>query len=131
MNIDVMHNVMARSQAGELIFPEVVRQLLEVGVESYFMDIARGEETFYLTGGQTHRHSMTLPSVSVLPEFSSAGITSAIRAAQADAIRYPEFLKRAAEAGVVGYWAFLTGKKVIYLGRDANFHVEEFPRSSN
>ena len=36
-------------------------------------------------------------------------------------------MKRSAEAGVTGYWAFLTGKKVIYFGRKGEFHVEEFP----
>ena len=40
MNIQAMHAVMAETQAGQLIFPEVVRRLLEVGVESYFCDAA-------------------------------------------------------------------------------------------
>jgi hypothetical protein len=30
---------------------------------------------------------------------------------------------------VIAYWAFLTGKKVIYFGRKGEFHIEEFPRS--
>jgi hypothetical protein len=37
MNLNVIHEVLAESQAGKLIFPEVVRRLLEVGVESYFL----------------------------------------------------------------------------------------------
>jgi hypothetical protein len=36
MNTNVMHEVLVESQAGELKFPEVVRRLLEAGVESYF-----------------------------------------------------------------------------------------------
>ena len=52
---------------------------------------------------------------------------AAIRAAQADKIRYPEFMKRSAAAGVIAYWAFLTGRKVIYFGRKGEFHVEDFP----
>jgi len=128
MNIDVMHDVLAKSQAGELIFPEVVRRLLDAHVESYFADIAKGEETFYTTDGNTHVEKMASPSPPIANEFSFPGIVSAIRAAQADTIRYPEFLKRAADAGVTGYWAFLTGKKVIYFGRKGEFHVEEFPR---
>jgi uncharacterized protein YbcV (DUF1398 family) len=78
--------------------------------------------------GQAHAEKMTLPIQPIAEEFSLAGIVAAIRGAQADAIRYPEFMKRAAEAGVIGYWAFLTGKKVIYFGRKGEFHVEEFPR---
>ena len=38
MNAQVMREVMGETQTGKLIFPEVVRRLLEVGVESYFCD---------------------------------------------------------------------------------------------
>jgi uncharacterized protein YbcV (DUF1398 family) len=124
-----MHEVLAESQAGKLIFPEVVRRLLSAGVESYFADAAKGEETFYMPDGQTHVEKMALPPMKIADEFSSSGIISAIRAAQMDTIRYPEFMKRAAAAGVIGYWAFLTGKKVIYFGRKGEVHVEEFPRA--
>jgi uncharacterized protein YbcV (DUF1398 family) len=67
----------------------------------------------------------------VAGEFSDSGLVAAIRGAQADAIRYPEFVKRSTAAGVVGYWAFLTGKKVLYLGRKGESHVEEFPRAKD
>jgi uncharacterized protein YbcV (DUF1398 family) len=128
VNTSAMHEVLALSQEGKLIFPEVVRRLLEAGVESYFADLAKGEETFYMPDGATHVEKMILPSTAIAEAFSSSGIVSAIRAAQADTIRYPEFMKRAAAAGIIGYWAFLTGKKVIYFGRKGEFHVEEFPR---
>ena len=36
MNTNMMREPLAESQAGKLIFPEVVRRLLEAGVESYF-----------------------------------------------------------------------------------------------
>jgi hypothetical protein len=49
-------------------------------------------------------------------------------AAHADEIRYPEFVKRAREAGVAGYEAFLSGKEVLF-GRQGEFHVEEFPQA--
>jgi hypothetical protein len=38
-------------------------------------------------------------------------------------------VNRATAAGVIGYWAFLAGKKVIYLGRKGEMHVEEFPKA--
>jgi uncharacterized protein YbcV (DUF1398 family) len=53
---------------------------------------------------------------------------AAIRGAQADTVRYPEFVKRSTAAGVIGYWAFLTGKRVIYFGRKGEQHIEEFPK---
>lgn len=127
MNTAVIHDVLAESQAGKLVFPEVVRRLMEVGVESYFCDLARGEEIFYLTSGQTHQEKMVLPLTPIVEEFSREDLVSAIRGAQADTIRYPEFMKRSAAAGVIAYWAFLAGGKVIYFGRRGEFHIEEFP----
>jgi uncharacterized protein YbcV (DUF1398 family) len=128
MNITVIDEVLAESQAGKLVFPEVVRRLMEVGVESYFCDLARGEEIFYLADGETHREKMVLPPSPIAGEFSREDLVSAIRGAQADTIRYPEFMMRSAAAGVIAYWAFLAGSKVIYFGRKGEFHIEEFPR---
>ena len=85
------------------------------------------QETFYLHDGQTHTAKMTLPRLPIAEEFSKAGIVAAIRGAQSDTIRYPEFMKQAAAAGVIAYWAFFTGKKVIYFGRQGEMHIEEFP----
>ena len=127
MNIQAMHAVMAETQAGQLIFPEVVRRLLEVGVESYFCDAAAMQETLYLSDGQTHTAKMNLPHLPIAEEFSAEGIVAAIRGAQSDTIRYPEFMKQSAAAGVIAYWAFLTGKKVIYFGRKGETHIEKFP----
>ena len=127
MNTNVIHEVLAETQAGKLIFPEVVRRLLEVGVESYFCDLGTGAETFYLSGGETHVEKMVLPLSPVAEDFSAPDVIAAIRGAQADKIRYPEFIKRSAAAGVIAYWAFLTGRKVIYFGRKGEFHVEDFP----
>jgi uncharacterized protein YbcV (DUF1398 family) len=128
MNTEAMHKALEGSQAGKLTFPEVVGMLTNAGVESYFADLVRGEETFYTVNGETHRVQMTLPLSTITGDFSQHGVIAAIRAAQADQIRYPEFVNRAMAAGTVAYWAFLTGKKVVYFGRKGEFHVEEFPR---
>jgi uncharacterized protein YbcV (DUF1398 family) len=125
----VIHEVLPESQAGKLVFPEVVRRLVEVGVESYFCDLATGVGTFYMCDGKTHLEKMTLPMAPIAEGFSSSELIAAIRGAQTDAIRYPEFVKRSTAAGVIAYWAFLTGRKVIYFGRKGEFHVEEFPRA--
>ena len=128
MNTNEMHLVTAESQAGKMTFPEVVGRLLTIGVESYFVDFAAGTETLYMTNGETHVEAMSLQREPIAGEFSSTGIVAAIRGAQEDTIRYPEFVKRSTAAGVIAYWAFLTGKKVVYFGRKGEIHVEEFPR---
>src|SRR5271154_3855128 len=129
MNTQAMHDVLAESQAGKLIFPEVVRRLLEVGVESYLCDFATMQDILYLQDGQTHTEKMSLPKLPIAVDFSANGIVAAIRGAQSDSIRYPEFARQSAAAGVIAYWAFLTGKRVIYFGRKGEFHIEEFPRT--
>jgi uncharacterized protein YbcV (DUF1398 family) len=110
MNADVIREVLAETQAGKLTFPEVVRRLLDAGVESYFCDFA------------------VRPPAPIAAEFSPTEVVAAIRGAQEDTIRYPEFAKRSVAAGVIAYWAFLTGKRVMYFGRKGEFRIEEFPR---
>ncbi|MBK7931580.1 MAG: DUF1398 family protein [Bryobacterales bacterium] len=128
MRTDVVEQVLRESEAGEVVFPEVVRRLVEEGVESYFTDFVTGETTFYGGEGGTHRVGKGGGGGSVAGVYSGEGVVAAIRAAQADQIRFPEFVRRAKAAGVAGYWAFLTGRKVVYFGRRGEMHVEEFPR---
>jgi uncharacterized protein YbcV (DUF1398 family) len=123
MDTQAIHDVMVETQAGKLIFPEVVRRLLDAGVESYFVDFASGLEMLYMTDGRRHLEEMTLPLEPVSHDYSAADIVAAIRGTQVDKVRYPEFVKLSILAGVVGYWAFLTGKKVIYFGRKGEMHT--------
>jgi uncharacterized protein YbcV (DUF1398 family) len=99
----VIHEVLVETQAGQLIFPEVARRLLEVGVESYFCDLVTGAETFYLSDGKSYQEKMILPLSPVAVELSSSDVITAIRGTQSDTIRYPEFIKQAAAAGVIAY----------------------------
>lgn len=127
INGQAIREILAETHAGKLIFPEVVGRMLAAEVESYFVDVPRAEDIVYLRDGTSLAVKMHLPMDAVAEEFSESGIVAAIRAAQRDEIRYPEFMRQACAAGVVAYWAFLTGKKVIYFGRQGGFHVEHFP----
>ncbi len=127
MNTEVIHEVTVATQKGELTFPQAVGRLLEVGVESYCVDFAARRKTYYATSGETAIEPMFLTLEPVAEEFSDADLVAAIRGAQADTVRYPEFVKRSIAAGVIGYWAFLTGKQVIYFGRKGELHIERFP----
>jgi uncharacterized protein YbcV (DUF1398 family) len=128
MSKQVIHEIAMATQLGKLTFPQVVKGLLEVGVESYFVDFAAKQKTHYLSDGTTHTVPMILEPGPIAAEFDSAALVTAIRGAQADTVRYPEFVKRSTAAGVIGYWEFLTGKKVIYFGRKGEQHIEEFPK---
>ena len=128
MNTQAMHEVTVATEEGKMTFPQVVGRLLEVGVESYLVDFAARRKTFYLADWATHTEPMTLEPGPVAGEWNGAALVAAIRGAQADTVRYPEFVQRSRAAGVVGYWAFLTGKRVTYLGRKGEQHIEVFPK---
>jgi uncharacterized protein YbcV (DUF1398 family) len=127
MDIALIQDVMSKTQAGEMIFPQVIGALSESGVESYFCDLIAGRETFYGRDGVTHTAPMSLAVAPVAEDFSGEGIVAAIRGAQADTVRYPEFVRLSRHAGVAAYWAFLTGRQVTYFGRKGESHTERFP----
>lgn len=127
INTDAVREVLAQSHAGKLIFPEVVGRMLAAGVESYFVDLPRAQSIVYLIDGATLTDKIDIEFDSVAAEFSKPQVIAAIRAAQSDEIRWPEFMRLMAAAGVVGYWAYLTGKRVVYFGRQGDMHTEWFP----
>jgi uncharacterized protein YbcV (DUF1398 family) len=116
------------TQQGKMTFPQLVQALLEAGVESYLVDFAAVQKTHYLSDGTTVTVPMILEPGPIAPEFDGSALVAAIRVVRADTVRYPEFVKQSTRAGVIGYWAFLSGKRVIYFGRKGEQHIEEFPK---
>jgi uncharacterized protein YbcV (DUF1398 family) len=130
MDTEVMREALQGSSEGRLTFPQVVGMLAGVGVESYCVDFIAGADTFYMADGRTHAEAGPLEATAVAEQFSAAEVIAAIRAAQADTIRYPEFVSHVKRAGVAGYRVFLSGRKVVYFGRKGELHIEEFPRQN-
>ncbi len=122
-----IREVLTETHAGRMTFPQVVGRMLAAQVTSYFVDLIRAQDVVYLADDSTLTEPLHLDYGSIAQEFSKPGIVAAIRAAQRDEIRYPEFMRRAAAAGIVAYWAELTGKRVIYFGRQGDMHIEWFP----
>jgi uncharacterized protein YbcV (DUF1398 family) len=129
MDTKVIEQTLQETEAGRKTFPECVKALLAVGVESYLVNFARMEKSSYGLNGETHIQKMSLQASPIADTFSNDDLIAALRGAQRDEIRYPEFVKRAKAAGAEAYWAFLTGKRVVYLGRKGEVHVEEFPKA--
>ena len=88
---DVMRECTEGSDAGRMPFPQVVRRLMEAGVERYYADLQRAEKTFYLPEGESH----VVPSEAVEARpgdaFSRDGVERAVRAIQAGTIDYKTF----------------------------------------
>ncbi|SLN44372.1 DUF1398 domain-containing protein [Oceanibacterium hippocampi] len=110
-------------------FPEIVGALIEAGFEGYAIDFRRATATYYLPDGG----SVALPAhgvgAAVAPDFDAAGMRAAIREAQQQApgYSYRGFCEKAVAAGCAGYIVSFPGRRVLYVGRSAETHVEHFP----
>lgn len=113
---------------GSIPFPEVVRRLIETGVEYYHVDYVALQKTFYSASGEIVKTPINyegLPSVSA--DFNAVALRAAILDSQQNGQHYRDFTARAMRAGVQGYIAFLRGQRVIYWGRGGDQHIEWFP----
>jgi uncharacterized protein YbcV (DUF1398 family) len=50
-----------------------------------------------------------------------------VRQAQRGEIVYPQFVKQTMQAGCIGYFVQIAGKRVHYFGRNGEVHTEWFP----
>jgi uncharacterized protein YbcV (DUF1398 family) len=128
MDTQLLHETLAKSLAGTITFPEVVRVLTAEGVESYRADLVRLEETFYMPDRSTHVEKMACSAGPIGDRFATDKVVAAIHDSQTGKCKYREFLGRVMEAGTTSYVTYLKGRKVIYFGRHGDFHIEEFPR---
>jgi uncharacterized protein YbcV (DUF1398 family) len=60
-------------------------------------------------------------------DFSAEGVEKAVRAIQRQEIGYRKFCRLIADAGCVGYFVSLTGRRAVYYGRTGDEDVEWFP----
>jgi uncharacterized protein YbcV (DUF1398 family) len=128
MNTKIISETSRMTQAGDITFPEVVRALSEDGVEFYHVDYLGLRKTFYGADGQVAVAPITFEHLPpVAPDFDLEGLRANILDSQTKNQPYRSFTRRAMEAGVQGYFAFLRGRRVIYLGRQGDSHTEWFP----
>lgn len=109
-------------------FPEIVGKLIAEGVEYYHVDYASLQFHFYGAEGGVVVVPMLLEALQpIAPVFDKAALQAAIVDSQQNGQKFKDFSRRAMDAGVAGYFAFLSGKRVTYLGRQGDQHVEWFP----
>ena len=116
------------SHSGATSFGEAVQKLASAGVESYFADFRRGTTTYYLASGESHAVPLHTPDADMPEAFDAAAIIDAIRGSQRGEVKYPEFVRRAVASGCIGYFVWIAGRHVRYLGRRGEDHVERFPQ---
>ncbi len=132
MNTDqvlLVHECMRGSLTGELNFPQIVERLIAIGVERYHADYSRQEITYYLLDGDSVVVAAPHDVHSTSTEFSATAVESAVRQSQRGEHSYADFVRKTMEAGCVGYFVQITGRRAIYFGRNGDSHVELFPQN--
>ena len=128
MNSDLVLQAARASLTGSLPFPEIVRNLIQAGVEYYHVDYILLQFTFYGTNAASVVAPLTFEGLpAVAKDFDAAALRQTILDSQQDGQQFREFSQRAMRAGVQGYFAFLKGARVTYLGRQGDQHTEWFP----
>lgn len=118
------------AHGGSLSFPEIVGKLIAAGFESYAVDYRRNTQTYYLPDGDSVMLDMPPSCGSVASEFDAAEVERLVRWAQANPsdYNYVAFCEKVKAAGCAGYLVSFLGRRVIYIGRTAETHVEHFPK---
>lgn len=128
MNANEIAELAKVTLTGSMPFPEIVGKLLANGVEYYHVDYALGSFSFYSAMGAVVTSPLLFEDLSPISEhFDAAALKAAILDSQQHGQTFRAFCERAVKAGVQGYFAFLRGKRVIYLGRQGDQHTEWFP----
>jgi uncharacterized protein YbcV (DUF1398 family) len=113
---------------GSIRFPDVVRRLIETGVEYYHVDYVALQMRYYSAIGGVVTTPIPYEGLpGVASDFDAAGLGATILDSQRHGQHFRDFTRRAMEAGLQGYIAFLRGRRVTYWGRGGDQHTEWFP----
>ncbi|MFK0332996.1 DUF1398 domain-containing protein [Rhizobium sp. NPDC090275] len=127
--IAVAENCLHSAHDGSLSFPEIVGKLLAAGFEGYTVDYRRNTQTHYLPDGDSVAFDMRLSAGKVAATFDTSEVERLVRWAQANPENYSyvAFCEKAKAAGCAGYIVSFLGRRVLYFGRTADTHIEQFP----
>src|SRR5215471_13233255 len=99
MNTEIVAEAARATLEGSLSFPEVVRRLLEAGVEYYHVDYVALRKSFYSASGDVVMTPIPYEDLPpVAPDFHAAGLRAAILDSQLHGQPYRDFTRRAMAA---------------------------------
>ena len=128
MNADIVLEAAKATLTGSLPFPEIVGKLMTTGVEYYHVDYAARQFNFYSAAGSVVTAPLLFEDLpAVAADFDATALKAAIVDSQQNGQKFRQFSQRAMQAGVQAYFAFLRGKRVVYIGRQGDQHTEWFP----
>lgn len=101
-------------------YPDLVKKLIDIGIQSYTVDVSSGIILYRLAEGVTceHEPNHVIELRKIEQQHDIDRTIQAIRNNQQGKTNYPTFMKEIAGAGVRFYEATLTGnnKRVTYIG---------------
>lgn len=111
-------------------FPQIIGTLMAAGFEAYAVDYRRNTTTYFLPTGDGIVLENRACNTPVAEHFDREGVISQIRWAQADPpdYSYASFCTNVRAFGCAGYIVSFLGRRVLYIGRTAETHVEHFPQ---
>jgi uncharacterized protein YbcV (DUF1398 family) len=115
------------SENGSLTFPAQLKKLVEAGVEGYYTDLRRNRRIFYLPGGDSYKTNARPVEVTIADKLDALAVAAAVKQSQAGQITYRQFCEKVMRAGCACYIVSILGRRVVYLGRTGETHVEHFP----
>jgi uncharacterized protein YbcV (DUF1398 family) len=116
------------AQQDTMTFPQIVQSLQRQGFEGFTIDFRCSLATYYTPDGRSVSLATHVVKTPVAAALDSTALQAAIREAQqrAPGYTYLGFCEKAAGAGCTGYFVSFSGKRVLYIGRDAAAHEEPF-----
>jgi uncharacterized protein YbcV (DUF1398 family) len=117
------------AETNMMTFPQIIGTLMQEGFESYEINFRRETAIYYLTDGTSIELPTHKGSTPVAPVLDATALQGAIKEAQqlVAGYTYKGFCEKAKAAGCAGYIVSLSGRRALYIGRDAATHVELFP----
>ncbi|MGG9971670.1 DUF1398 family protein [Ferruginibacter sp. SUN002] len=98
-------------------YPDLVSKLIEIGVESYTVEVSTGIILYRFANGMNAIHQQDKVARKTEDLFSTELTVKAIRDNQQGKTTFPVFMDGIAKAGVQFYEATLVGvKRVTYIG---------------
>ena len=130
MDIAVIEECTRASHEERITFGEVVGRLIAAGIERYHVDLTRGESTYFMPDGESHRVTCKPSAIRPADAFRTDGVLAAVRSIQAGKTKYMTFCRQIMEAGCVGYLVSMQGQRAVYYGRSGETYVEPFPAAA-
>lgn len=128
MNANEIASLASITLEGSSNFPDIVSRLIANEVEYYHVDYVSKSFTFYSASGAVVIAPISYENLPpIAKQFDADALKAAILDSQKNGQKFRAFCERAMQAGVQGYFAFLRGKRVTYLGRQGDSHTEWFP----